>query len=49
MADERSRPPYSQKSPVPAGYDWPSLVKKDGDELFDHYRVELHLKLTHLG
>ncbi|OYZ25466.1 MAG: DNA methyltransferase [Hydrogenophilales bacterium 16-64-40] len=26
MADERSRPPYSQASPVPAGYDWPSLV-----------------------
>ena len=28
MADERSRPPYSQKSPVPAGYDWPSLVRR---------------------
>ncbi len=41
MADERSRPPYSQASPVPAGYDWPSLVKKDGDELFDHYRHTL--------
>jgi type I restriction enzyme M protein len=38
MADERSRPPYNQPSPVLAGYDWPSLVKKDGDELFDHYR-----------
>ena len=38
MADERTKPPYSQKSPVPAGYDWPSLLKKDGDELFDHYR-----------
>ena len=37
MADERSRPPYSQPSPVPGGYDWASLVKKDGDELFDHY------------
>ena len=24
-----------------AGYDWPSLVKKDGDELFDHYRHTL--------
>jgi len=41
MADERSRPPYSQKSPVPAGYDWASLTKKDGDELFDHYRHTL--------
>jgi hypothetical protein len=36
MADERSRSPYNQKSPVLAGYDWASLVKKDGDELFDH-------------
>ena len=41
MADERSRPPYSQKSPVLAGYDWHSLVKRDGDELFDHYRHTL--------
>jgi type I restriction enzyme M protein len=41
MADERSRPPYNQPSPVLAGYDWPSLVKKDGDELFDHYRHTL--------
>jgi len=41
MADERSRPPYNQKSPVLAGYDWPSLVKRDGDELFDHYRHTL--------
>ncbi len=41
MADERSRPTYNQPSPVLAGYDWPSLVKKDGDELFDHYRHTL--------
>jgi type I restriction enzyme M protein len=38
MADERSKPPYNQESPVPTKYDWPSLIKKDGDELFDHYR-----------
>src|SRR3970040_2674104 len=47
MADERSKPPYlpargaqagHQKSPIPSGYDWQSLLKKDGDELFDHYR-----------
>jgi type I restriction enzyme M protein len=38
MADERSKPPYNQKSPVPADYNWSSLIKKDGDELFDHYR-----------
>jgi type I restriction enzyme M protein len=35
MADERSRPPYHQPSPVPEPYAWSSLVKKDGDELFD--------------
>ncbi|WP_206611740.1 type I restriction-modification system subunit M N-terminal domain-containing protein [Acidithiobacillus sulfuriphilus] len=53
MADERSRAPYSQKSPVPAGYDLqrltPSLAlprKRErgfswGDELFDPYRHTL--------
>ena len=38
MADERSQPPWSQPSPLPKGFDWPSLLAKDGDELFDHYR-----------
>ncbi len=38
MADERTKPPYKQKSIVPRNYDWPSLIKKDGDELFEHYR-----------
>ena len=41
MADERSRPPWNQKSPVPAKYGWPSLIRKDGDALFDHYRHTL--------
>jgi len=41
MADERTKPPYSQSSTVPAAYSWPTLVKKDGDELFDHYRHTL--------
>jgi type I restriction enzyme M protein len=41
MADERCKPPYNQASPVPAGYDWASLVKQDGEELFDHYRHTL--------
>jgi type I restriction enzyme M protein len=45
MADERSKPPYNQPSIVPAGYDWPSLLQKDGDALFDHYRHALE----HLG
>jgi type I restriction enzyme M protein len=38
MADERTKPPYKQKSIVPKNYDWPSLIKMDGDELFEHYR-----------
>ncbi len=38
MSDERTKAPYNRPSAVPAGYDWPSLIKKDGDELFDHYR-----------
>jgi type I restriction enzyme M protein len=38
MADERTKPPYSQPSGIPVKYSWPSLLKKDGDELFDHYR-----------
>ena len=41
MADERTRAPYNQKNPVPEQYGWPSLIKKDGDELFDHYRHTL--------
>jgi len=38
MADERTRSPYNQKSIVLAKYGWQSLIKKDGDVLFDHYR-----------
>src|SRR4029453_17077417 len=38
MADEQSRPPFKKASAVPAGYDWPSLLAKDGDELETHYR-----------
>ncbi|WP_321371747.1 class I SAM-dependent DNA methyltransferase [uncultured Desulfuromusa sp.] len=48
MADERTKPPYvpasgAHKQPdmVPEAYSWPTLVKKDGDELFDHYRHTL--------
>ncbi len=41
MADERTWAPYNQESPVPDQCSWPSLIKKDGDELFDHYRHTL--------
>jgi type I restriction enzyme M protein len=38
MAHEQSMPPYGKPSPIPKGYDWESLLKKDGDELETHYR-----------
>ncbi len=38
MADERTKPPYNYPSPVPEKFSWQSLLKKDGDALFDHYR-----------
>ncbi len=41
MADERSRPPHNQPNPIPVPYAWPSLLAKDGDALFDHYRHTL--------
>jgi type I restriction enzyme M protein len=43
MADERSRPPYNQPSLIPAQYAWLSLLARDGDELFDHYRHALEV------
>jgi type I restriction enzyme M protein len=44
MAHERSQLP-GQKSIVPKGYNWPSLLTRDGDDLETHYR---HL-LAELG
>ena len=41
MSNERTHPPYDQTSIVPAQWGWQSLLKKDGDELFDHYRHAL--------
>jgi type I restriction enzyme M protein len=38
MADEQSRPPFNKTSSVPAEYAWPTLTKKDGDDLEAHYR-----------
>ncbi len=49
MADERSRPPYNQPSLIPTKYSWPSLLSKDGDELFDHYRHSLESLGTEKG
>ena len=47
MMDECSRPPYhpaartTSPPPVPEGYDWPSLVARDGEALESHYRRTL--------
>ena len=46
MMDERSRPPYTllpdyQPPPIPEGYDWPSLLAREGVELETHYRRTL--------
>ena len=38
IADERSKPPIMEKSPVPPGFDWTSLLTREGDNLYDHYR-----------
>jgi len=45
MADEQTRPPWKKPSPVPEGYDWPSLTARDGADLEIHYRN----LLEHLG
>jgi type I restriction enzyme M protein len=37
MADERTKLPYNQPSQIPDKYSWPSLLKKDGGDLLDHY------------
>jgi type I restriction enzyme M protein len=38
MAHEQTQPPYKRPSTIPTGYDWPSLMARDGDELETHYR-----------
>jgi len=45
MADEQTRAPWKRPSPVPEGYDWPSLTSRDGSDLEHHYREVLE----HLG
>ncbi len=41
MADEMSKPPFKRASTIPKGYDWQSLLSKDGDALEVHYRHAL--------
>jgi type I restriction enzyme M protein len=58
MADELTKPPYSQPSRIPKGkddkgnevaYDWPSLLSKDGAELYQHFRDVLEFLSTQPG
>jgi type I restriction enzyme M protein len=41
MAHERTLPPLNEPSRIPAGYDWSSLVSKDGADLEEHYASTL--------
>ncbi|NMB78028.1 MAG: SAM-dependent DNA methyltransferase [Methanomicrobiales archaeon] len=41
MADELTKPPYNNKSAIPAAYNWQSIAGKDGIELEAHYRSVL--------
>lgn len=45
MADEQTGQPWNRPSPIPKGYDWPSLKSRDGADLETHYRETL----GHLG
>jgi type I restriction enzyme M protein len=38
MADEQTKPPYKRLSIIPKGFDWQSLLDKDGAALEAHYR-----------
>lgn len=38
MADGQSRAPWNKGSPILKGFDWPALLKTDGDDLEMVYR-----------
>ncbi len=38
MADEQTKPPFNKPSTIPMGYDWQSLLEREGDDLEVHYR-----------
>lgn len=38
MADEQTKPPFNEPSNIPEGFDWQSLLEKDGDALEVQYR-----------
>lgn len=38
MADEQTKPPFDRPSTIPDGFNWKSLLQRDGDALEAHYR-----------
>lgn len=38
MSDEQTKPPFNKPPTIPTGFDWQSLLNKDGTELETHYR-----------
>ena len=42
MAHERTQPPFNQRSRIPGGFDWQSLLDRDGPNLETHYTVLLN-------
>ena len=54
MMHERSQPPFTllpgyEPPPIPKGFDWPSLLARDGDDLETHYRHTLETLGTQAG
>ena len=54
MMHECSQPPFTllpgyEPPPIPKGFDWPSLLARDGDDLETHYRHTLETLGTQAG
>jgi len=49
MADEQTKPPFNKPSIIPAGFDWQTLLSKDGDALETQYRETLQKLATQKG
>ncbi|NDG75836.1 MAG: SAM-dependent DNA methyltransferase, partial [Synechococcaceae bacterium WB8_1B_136] len=47
LAHEQTQPPWNQASPIPDGYDWSTLVGRDGVEL--ELETQYRRVLEHLG
>ena len=43
MGQEQTKPPFNREPVVPEGLDWSSLMKRDGDVVFDGPHAELRV------